>query len=307
MDADLRSPQVATRMGTPPAPGLSEVISGNSDIQDALTESSRSAPTCGSCLAGRYRRTRRRCSARRGCPPSSASSPRCRDLVVIDTAPVLVVSDAFPLFEPGGRHRRRLAGSSRHRGGRSRGRSRSRQAPAAARLARWRPARSRPATATGTGTATARRRRPPRTRISPQAAGGVPPESPSAARQEFFRSGSTCACCISRSARSAAGEGPRARAEGARRPVLRLLGVRDASPDKLRAKDSPSAGPRGSPPSGPELPAAPSPSVSALSRRRCDADAELILPPSPGPSCRLRRAALHERDRVFLAAGLPGS
>src|SRR5215207_3590434 len=61
VDADLRSPQVATRMGTPPSPGLSEVISGNSEIHDELSE-------------------------------------MC-DLVVIDTAPVLVVSDAFPLFE----------------------------------------------------------------------------------------------------------------------------------------------------------------------------------------------------------------
>jgi capsular exopolysaccharide synthesis family protein len=99
VDADLRSPQVAARMGTPPMPGLSEVISGNSDVQDALTE----IEPFGSYL---------RVLAGGSIPPNPsemlgsarmstilAEVSEISDLVLIDTPPVLVVSDAFPLFE----------------------------------------------------------------------------------------------------------------------------------------------------------------------------------------------------------------
>jgi capsular exopolysaccharide synthesis family protein len=99
VDADLRSPQVATRMGTPPIPGLSEVISGSSEIEDTLTEiepfgsylrvlPGGSVPPNPSEMLG---------SARM----STILAELCEmsDLVLIDTAPVLVVSDVFPLFE----------------------------------------------------------------------------------------------------------------------------------------------------------------------------------------------------------------
>jgi capsular exopolysaccharide synthesis family protein len=99
VDADLRSPQVASRMGTPPMPGLSEVISGNSEIEEALTE----IEPFGSYL---------RVLAGGSVPPNPsemlgsarmstilAELSEMSDLVVIDSAPVLVVSDAFPLFD----------------------------------------------------------------------------------------------------------------------------------------------------------------------------------------------------------------
>ena len=99
LDADLRSPQVATRMGTPPTPGLSEVISGSSDIQDALTEiepfnsylrvlPGGSIPPNPSEMLGSARMS-----------TILAELSEMSDLVLIDSAPVLVVSDAFPLFE----------------------------------------------------------------------------------------------------------------------------------------------------------------------------------------------------------------
>jgi capsular exopolysaccharide synthesis family protein len=99
VDADLRSPQVAARMGTPPSPGLSEVISGSSEIQDALSEiepfgsylrvlPGGSIPPNPSEMLGSARMS-----------TILAELSEMSDLVLIDTAPVLVVSDAFPLFD----------------------------------------------------------------------------------------------------------------------------------------------------------------------------------------------------------------
>lgn len=99
VDADLRSPQVATRMGTPPGPGLSEVISGSSEIHEALSEiepfgsylrvlPGGSIPPNPSEMLGSARMS-----------TILAELSEMSDLVLIDTAPVLVVSDAFPLFE----------------------------------------------------------------------------------------------------------------------------------------------------------------------------------------------------------------
>ena len=99
VDADLRSPQIATRMGTPSTPGLSEVISESSEIQDALVEiepfgsylrvlPGGSIPPNPSEMLGSARMSR-----------ILAELSEMSDLVLIDTPPVLVVSDAFPLFD----------------------------------------------------------------------------------------------------------------------------------------------------------------------------------------------------------------
>ena len=99
VDADLRSPQVATRMGTPGQPGLSELISGNSDIHESLFEiepfgsylrvlPGGSIPPNPSEMLGSARMS-----------TILAELSEMSDLVIIDSAPVLVVSDAFPLFE----------------------------------------------------------------------------------------------------------------------------------------------------------------------------------------------------------------
>jgi capsular exopolysaccharide synthesis family protein len=99
VDADLRSPQVASRMGATPSPGLSEVISGNAEIQNVLAEiepfdsylrvlPGGTVPPNPSEMLGSARMS-----------TILAELTEMCDLVLIDTAPVLVVSDAFPLFE----------------------------------------------------------------------------------------------------------------------------------------------------------------------------------------------------------------
>jgi polysaccharide biosynthesis transport protein len=99
VDGDLRSPQVAVRMGAPMTPGLSEVISGSSDIEEALTDiepfgsnlrvlAGGSVPPNPSEMLGSARMS-----------SVLAELTEMSDLVLIDSAPVLVVSDAFPLFE----------------------------------------------------------------------------------------------------------------------------------------------------------------------------------------------------------------
>ena len=99
VDADLRSPQVGPRMGTPAVPGLSEVISGNAEIHEALVEiepfgsylrvlPGGSIPPNPSEMLGSARMS-----------TILAELSEMSDLVLIDTPPVLVVSDAFPLFD----------------------------------------------------------------------------------------------------------------------------------------------------------------------------------------------------------------
>lgn len=99
VDCDLRSPQVGNRMGTPTAPGLSEVISGNAEIQDALAEidpfgsylrvlPGGSIPPNPSEMLGSARMS-----------TILAELAEMSDVVLLDSAPVLVVSDAFPLFD----------------------------------------------------------------------------------------------------------------------------------------------------------------------------------------------------------------
>jgi capsular exopolysaccharide synthesis family protein len=99
VDADLRSPQLSFRMGTPPTPGLSEVISGNAEIHEALVEiepfesylrvlPGGTVPPNPSEMLGSARMS-----------TILAELSEMSDLVLVDTAPVLVVSDAFPLFE----------------------------------------------------------------------------------------------------------------------------------------------------------------------------------------------------------------
>jgi capsular exopolysaccharide synthesis family protein len=99
VDADLRSPQVARRMGAERAPGLTELLTGGVSSHEALQEiepfgtylrvlAGGSIPPNPSEMLG---------SARMSTVLAELSE-QC-DLVLIDTPPVLVVSDAFPLFD----------------------------------------------------------------------------------------------------------------------------------------------------------------------------------------------------------------
>jgi capsular exopolysaccharide synthesis family protein len=99
VDADLRSPQVSTRMGTPASPGLSEVISGNSEIEDSLFEIEPFGPYLRVLPGGSIPPNPSEMLGSARMSTILAELSEMSDLVVIDTAPVLVVSDAFPLFE----------------------------------------------------------------------------------------------------------------------------------------------------------------------------------------------------------------
>ena len=99
LDADLRSPQVAARMGGESTPGLSEVLTGGAQTEEALQEiepfgsylrilAGGSLPPNPSEMLGSARMT-----------SVLAELADLCDLVLIDTAPLLVVSDAFPLLD----------------------------------------------------------------------------------------------------------------------------------------------------------------------------------------------------------------
>ena len=99
LDADLRSPQVAARMGGESTPGLSEVLTGGAQTEEALQEiepfgsylrilAGGSLPPNPSEMLGSARMT-----------SVLADLADLCDLVLIDTAPLLVVSDAFPLLD----------------------------------------------------------------------------------------------------------------------------------------------------------------------------------------------------------------
>jgi capsular exopolysaccharide synthesis family protein len=86
-------------MGIPPVPGLSEVISGSAEITDVLAEiepfgsylrvlPGGTIPPNPSEMLGSARMS-----------TILAELSEMSDLVLIDTPPVLVVSDAFPLFD----------------------------------------------------------------------------------------------------------------------------------------------------------------------------------------------------------------
>ena len=99
VDADLRHPQVATRLGVETSTGVSSLLAMDAPPEEALVE----APMFGRRL---------RVLASGPIPPNPSEligSPRMRrllselkslaDLVIIDTTPLLAVSDALPLLD----------------------------------------------------------------------------------------------------------------------------------------------------------------------------------------------------------------
>ena len=160
LDADLRRPQVAGRLGVQPAIGLEAVLAGERTVDEALIEIDAGGGRM-RILPGRCRRrTRRRCSAPSGCArcwtncagrPTSSSSTRRR------------CSPSATRCRWSTRRRGRCwwRGSTRRRRTPFDGRTRSWRAPGARCWARSPPApvRTRPTAITGT-TATAPTGRP---------------------------------------------------------------------------------------------------------------------------------------------------
>jgi len=102
VDADLRRPQVSTRLGIPAADGLGAVLLHERELDEVLVEHAVDAPDGGRLLV-----------LPAGPPPANPSalisSPEMRallrelegraDLVIIDTAATLAVSDSLPLIQ----------------------------------------------------------------------------------------------------------------------------------------------------------------------------------------------------------------
>jgi succinoglycan biosynthesis transport protein ExoP len=108
IEADLREPSLAVQLGIDRCPGLIEVIVGSSDLEDAVQQVSLASATGGVAASAR---TLDVLTAGAVPVPNPAellqSAPMCSllertrltyDLVVVDTPPLDVVPDAFPML-----------------------------------------------------------------------------------------------------------------------------------------------------------------------------------------------------------------
>ena len=103
IDADLRHPQVADRLGVRAGPGLGAVLIGAATLEEAIVPYLAVPSTPGGRLG---------VLTASGSPPNPAQLlasrqmqelldelERTADTVIIDTSPALMVADAFPLFK----------------------------------------------------------------------------------------------------------------------------------------------------------------------------------------------------------------
>jgi capsular exopolysaccharide synthesis family protein len=103
VDADLRRPQVSERLGMPPPTGgLADVLAGEATLDEALVERVIDVPDGGELsvlAAGPPPSNPTPLLASRGMELAVRELERQSDLVVIDTAAALAVSDALPLIQ----------------------------------------------------------------------------------------------------------------------------------------------------------------------------------------------------------------
>jgi polysaccharide biosynthesis transport protein len=99
VDGDLRHPQVAVWLGIEPAAGLTEVITKQADLRDALVDVDVGDGRLRVLAAGsRPPNPARLLSSKRMTSLLVALSEQA-DIVILDTPPILNVSDAVPLLE----------------------------------------------------------------------------------------------------------------------------------------------------------------------------------------------------------------
>jgi capsular exopolysaccharide synthesis family protein len=99
IDADLRHPQIGVRLGIEPKVGLSEVITHQGDVDDALVEVDVEDGRLRVLGAGSQPPNPARLLSSRRMGSLLAALSEQVDMVVIDTPPLLAVSDAVPLLE----------------------------------------------------------------------------------------------------------------------------------------------------------------------------------------------------------------
>ena len=99
VDADLRHPQVAARLGIEPLFGLSEVITNQGELSDALVEVDVGDGRLRVLAAGGRAPNPARLLSSRSMRALLLRLSQEVDIVVVDTPPILNVSDAVPLLE----------------------------------------------------------------------------------------------------------------------------------------------------------------------------------------------------------------
>jgi capsular exopolysaccharide synthesis family protein len=99
IDADMRHPQVAARLGIEPSIGLSDVLTNQGELEDALVEVDVGDGRLRVLAAGSRPPNPARLLSSRRISSLLASLSEQVDIVIIDTPPLLSVSDAVPLLE----------------------------------------------------------------------------------------------------------------------------------------------------------------------------------------------------------------
>jgi capsular exopolysaccharide synthesis family protein len=99
VDTDLRKPDLAGRLHLPPSSGLSDILAGNTALDDAFVEIAPHGELLRLLPAGPIPpNASAMLGTQRMATLMSELSERA-DVVILDTAPLLMVSDAFPLLD----------------------------------------------------------------------------------------------------------------------------------------------------------------------------------------------------------------
>ena len=99
IDADMRHPQVGARLGIEPEIGLAEVITNHGELDGALVEVDVGDGRLRVLTAGSQPENPARLLSSRRMGSLLASLSEQVDIVILDTPPLLTVSDAVPLLE----------------------------------------------------------------------------------------------------------------------------------------------------------------------------------------------------------------